>query len=265
MILLLPKKKYHYIVPFTNSEIDLIEKIKRNVKENILYMGKNVFSFNNYKQPGSSYFELNTYFFKYGTDFIENKSYIEGKTIIDAGAYIGDSSMVLADTTPCKNVIAFEPSPSNFDRLKQTLKLNHRDDIIPVNVGLGNKSGTLKFLDTSGMGSSFIENLKINSENQKLLDIPVVTLDEYVQEYNIKVGLIKTDLQGYEQIFLSGAKETIKTQKPILILSIYHTFSDFFDIKPFIEKLDCNYKFKIHRPLDGNILAETKLIAEPIY
>ena len=86
-----------------------------------------------------------------------------------------------------------------------------------------------------------------------------------MQEYNIKVGLIKTDLQEYEQIFLSGAKETIKTQKPILILSIYHTFSDFFDIKPFIEKLDCNYKFKIHRPLDGNILAETKLIAEPIY
>ena len=35
-------KKYQYIVPFTNSEIDLIEKIKRNVKENILYMGKNV-------------------------------------------------------------------------------------------------------------------------------------------------------------------------------------------------------------------------------
>ena len=59
-----------------------------------------------------------------------------------------------------------------------------------------------------------------------------------------------------------GALETIRTQKPTLILSIYHNASDFFDIKPLIENLDLGYKFKVHKPFDYTIVAETVLICE---
>ena len=91
----------------------------------------------------------------------------------------------------------------------------------------------------------------------------MVTLDSYVKENNIEVGLIKTDLEGFEQPFLRGAIETIKEQKPVLIISIYHNYSDFFEIKPMLENLNLGYKFKIIEPkaLESAIVS-TLLLAE---
>ena len=79
----------------------------------------------------------------------------------------------------------------------------------------------------------------------------------------MKVGLIKTDLEGSEQLFLKGAENTIKMQRPTLLISIYHSADDFFKIKPLIESWNLNYDFKIVKPLDGQILLETLLICEP--
>ena len=89
-------------------------------------------------------------------------------------------------------------------------------------------------------------------------------MDDFVKEHNLTVGLIKTDLEGYEQNFLEGAKQTIKIQRPILILSIYHTFDDFFKIKVWLESLQLNYKFKFCKTPNGCVFTETKLIAIPL-
>ena len=67
---------------------------------------------------------------------------------------------------------------------------------------------------------------------------------------------------GFEQQFLKGAENTIKTQKPTLLLSIYHNANDFFQIKPYIESLDLGYKLKIRKPIDGHIRGEILLLAE---
>ena len=84
-----------------------------------------------------------------------------------------------------------------------------------------------------------------------------------MKENNIEVGLIKTDLEGFEQSFLKVALETIKEQKPVLIISIYHNYSDFFEIKPMIENLNLGYKFKIIEPkAQGGAIVSTLLLAE---
>ena len=70
------------------------------------------------------------------------------------------------------------------------------------------------------------------------------------------------DLEGFEQPFLRGALNTIKTQKPALMISIYHNYSDFFDIKPMLENLNLGYKFKIVRPEEHLALVTTSMIAE---
>lgn len=58
--------------------------------------------------------------------------------------------------------------------------------------------------------------------NKKYEEISIITLDSFVEENNIRVGLIKVDIEGSEQDFLKGAEKTIKTQKPFLLISIYH-------------------------------------------
>jgi hypothetical protein len=71
-------------------------------------------------------------------------------------------------------------------------------------------------------------------------------------------------LEGYERNFLLGAEKTIKEQRPALSISIYHNYEDFFTIKPLIESWNLGYAFKVLKPLDGRIMAETILLAEVV-
>jgi len=64
------------------------------------------------------------------------------------------------------------------------------------------------------------------------------------------VGLIKVDIEGAERDFLAGAERTIREQKPVLIISIYHSADDFYSIKPLIESWGLGYKSKVWKPLD---------------
>jgi hypothetical protein len=92
--------------------------------------------------------------------------------------------------------------------------------------------------------------------------VRVDTLDNYVAAHNLDVGLIKVDVEGFEQPLLHGAVNTIKTQKPVLLISIYHSLDDFFNIKPLIESWNLNYEFTLVKPVNSCIMEETMLIAE---
>ena len=140
----------------------------------------------------------------------------------------------------------------------ETIKLNESKNIVPVRLGLGSKDEVLEInIDSSASSIN-----RVLHENLQKESIHITTLDKFVEEHNLKVGLIKVDIEGFEQEFLKGALNTIKTQKPILLLSIYHNADDFFNIKPFIESLDLGYSLKIVRPNDGGVRGETLLICE---
>jgi hypothetical protein len=66
-----------------------------------------------------------------------------------------------------------------------------------------------------------------------------------VRENKLQIGLIKTDIEGGESALLRGAEQTIREQKPILIISIYHSYADFFGIKPLIESWNLGYQFTL--------------------
>lgn len=74
-------------------------------------------------------------------------------------------------------------------------------------------------------------------------EVEIITLDSYVAEHKIQVGFIKVDIEGFEMEFLKGAKETICTQKPTMLISIYHSLNDFFEIKPLIEFVESRLYF----------------------
>ena len=183
------------------------------------------------------------------------------QSIIDAGAFIGDTALILSEYTNDK-VYSFEPFSLNFKSLVENIKLNNKLNIEAVNMALGDEDKYIEFLapKVSRGDTSFVIEKDIYSEDK--VTIKMTTLDSFVEKNNIKIGLIKADLEGFEQQFLRGALNTIKQQKPVLMISIYHSYSDFFDIKPMIEKLNLGYKFKVVKPNDFGIIGETKLIAE---
>ncbi len=87
----------------------------------------------------------------------------------------------------------------------------------------------------------------------------MVSLDnEYPKIGNNNLGLIKMDIEGMESWAIAGAQKVIKQYKPVLVISIYHTPEDFFEMKDKIKELNPDYKFMFRRAED--ILPDADLV-----
>jgi hypothetical protein len=81
------------------------------------------------------HFEPVVFYHKYGTSAIPDHGKIAGKDIIDAGAFIGDSALVLNELSP-KRIWAFEPEEKNYSLLERTVKINTLTNVIPIRMAL---------------------------------------------------------------------------------------------------------------------------------
>lgn len=168
--------------------------------------------------------------------------FLKHKDIIDAGAFTGDTSLPLSKLTS-KNVYAFEPFEESFNLLSKNIGDNEFSNIIPINKSLGNNEG-IQSLYLSGNNVQGITS-NPNGDYDKIIKIQETTVDKFVEENNLDVGFITVDVEGAEMDLLKGALNTIKTQKPILSISIYHKLSDFFGIIPWLADLNLGYEFEI--------------------
>ena len=244
---------------YTQREQEEFVRMNDEFSSKIVKLNDNLYYYNGYYLPVNQ-FDSSVFFTRYGIDKLTTLDSVRNKHIIDAGGYVGDTALLFSSYTD-KNIHVFEASPSNMDIIRETIRLNHLDNIVPVSKALGEKSGTATFsLGERNSCNSLVERPGYNYPDH--IEVPFVTLDDYVRENNIEVGLIKVDIEGGEQLLLRGAVETIRTQHPILLISIYHSANDFFEIKPMIEKMCGKYTFRIVKPANPAIALETILLAE---
>ena len=244
---------------FSQREQDEFVRMNDEFKSKIVKLNDNLYYYNGYYLPVNQ-FDSSVFYSKYAIDELTTLDSVRNKDIIDAGGYVGDTALLFSSYTD-KSIHVFEASPSNMDIIRETIRLNQLENIVPVSKALGEKSGTATFsLGERNSCNSLVECPGYNYPNH--IEVPVITLDDYVRENNLEVGLIKVDIEGGEQLLLKGAVETIRTQHPILLISIYHSANDFFEIKPMIEKMCDKYTFRIIKPANSAIVIETILLAE---
>lgn len=187
---------------------------------------------------------------------------IAGRDVIDGGAYWGDSALVLQDYSP-RGIYAFEPQPDNYAKLLDTIKNNHmEDEVHPVQYGVGLCSEARK-LYTNGMlsGSSLTNVTPVSKQEETVVnDIQVRSIDDFVEEHNLDVGLIKLDVEGNEFAAIQGAVKTIRKHRPVLSIAIYHNPNDFFEIKPYIESLNLGYRFMVRKLVYHDLVTEVVLL-----
>lgn len=169
---------------------------------------------------------------------------LKDKTFFDFGAFDGRGAIMYSEFA--KKVYAFEPM-EQFSLVCANISecgLNER--VIGVNAGVGSVSGTLDFVFRSG-SSHLIRSDEVSfyvDGGHKVVSVPVYTIDDFVQKEEIgNVGLLKFDVEGAEYGAIQGGLETIKKYRPVLLISVYHTFRDFFEIKDVIKGLNLGYKF----------------------
>ena len=88
--------------------------------------------------------------------------------------------------------------------------------------------------------------------------IEVTTIDTECKDK--KVGLIKMDIEGFEYFAIKGGLETIKRDKPVLLISIYHTGKDFFEIPPMIKSCVSEYMFRYLDLMPSSPITEKILV-----
>lgn len=242
------------------SEIVKLNKA-RNIKKNLVKYENVGFSYGKYFLS-RYHFNDEIFYDKYFIEEIKAQRALREKDIIDVGGFIGDSAIIFSDYTD-KNVHVFEPVEKNYQDLLKTIELNKTQKIIPHKLGLGaeNKNCLINIYESTAVGSTVRSDINLTKDVIQE-EIKITTLDDFVESGNLEVGLIKVDIEGLEQEFLKGAINTIKKQRPALIIAIYHSGNDFFTIKTKIEELNLGYKFKIRKATKNRILEDTVLIAE---
>lgn len=242
---------------YTYEEQQELRQMFDHFDKNIVELNSDLYCYKNYFMP-INYFNPSVLYYYHGMNELKTLKYIRQNNIIDAGAFIGDSALVLSKYTD-KKVHSFEAMENNYELFKKTIEYNKLENIVLENKALGDYTGQITFYESEIMDEcSYIQ--VDGTEKEVIVDC--TTIDEYVEKNSLKVGLIKTDVEGAEKNLIKGAMKTITEQRPTLLISIYHSAEDFFDIKPMLESLNLNYQFRIYRPAMMNVLTDTILIAE---
>jgi FkbM family methyltransferase len=144
----------------------------------------------------------------------------DANTIIDAGANIGFTGLLLKANSPKESkVFAFEPDAYNFSQLRKNIALNPEHPVHIINKGLGKTAGEFKLIieDESNRGMNKISD----NADGKFETINVITLDEFAENNDLKkIDLIKIDTEGFEFNIISGAKKTIEKHRPSLFVEL---------------------------------------------
>jgi FkbM family methyltransferase len=149
----------------------------------------------------------------------------EGMTVVDVGANVGYYTLLAASRVG-KNgrVIAFEPDPEMFDVLFKNVDINgflDRVTLIEKAVSFQTKRLTFHKMKHHRGGGSLHrfsgEYLKQLRDEIQTIEVESTSLDEYFENKDRKVSLIKIDTEGSEPFIIQGARQLL-SENPNLIL-----------------------------------------------
>ena len=176
--------------------------------------------------------------------FIDN--YKDG-LYIDAGSYNADFITTLSNKIPINNSMfyIFEPNKIFYENINRTLDKNINYQTF--NIALCDKKSTMEFMQIPSSTSHIIDK-KYNAYKNTVAEnnisiIETNKLDNIVTD-NIVKG-IKMDVEGSEYSLIKGATKTIKKDRPIMLIAIYHKWDDLFKIQNYISNLNLDYSFYI--------------------
>ena len=157
------------------------------------------------------------------TDRIERelikKKVKEGDIVIDVGANIGVHTIIMAKYVGNKGqVFAFEPSPTNLELLKKTMKLNNFKNVQIIDKAVSDKSGKGLFYFTNGIAGHSLTDL---GYNKGTIETEITSLDHFFNGKKKKIDFVKIDAERYDFKVLKGMTEILKNNKNKLLLEFF--------------------------------------------
>lgn len=148
---------------------------------------------------------------------------------VDVGANLGHILMEIVDAAPQGKHFAFEPIPGLYESLKKRFSKN----TTVFNCALSSEKGstTFNFYPDRPAVSGFRERNNQIGQEPILLNVEVEKLDDLIPE-DLKIDLIKIDVEGAELGVLQGAKKILKKNKPLVLFEFGLGGADVYGTKP---------------------------------
>lgn len=198
---------------------------------------------------------------------------MQGKVIFDIGAHIGFHSLYFSRLVGTQGkVYSFEPNPKNVERLKLLRDKNEdvKNIISIFDVAVSDVLGTEQFsmnedIESGRSSGGFIDTAdtiwdRAAFQQRGFTEIRVQTipLDLFQKHLGIPEApdVIKIDVEGAEYLVLSGAKNTLITKKPILLLEI-HSMLNMFHVVSLLSSLSYDLKI-LKEESDGRCFLEAR-------
>jgi FkbM family methyltransferase len=147
------------------------------------------------------------------------KEYVPtGSLVADVGANVGFFSLRFAEWVgDSGRVISIEPEDQNYRYLISALE----------RAGRLSRVCPLKAVAAAEHGLEFLEINPLHPADHKLsrdgtgIPVTAVTVDELVRDNrDLKITLVKIDVQGAEMLVLKGSAETLRIDKPALFIEL---------------------------------------------
>ncbi|MEQ8403763.1 MAG: FkbM family methyltransferase [Oceanicaulis sp.] len=136
------------------------------------------------------------------------------KTVFDVGAHVGKWSAQFAEVFPEATFHLFEPRLAFDEEINQECRQNaqnYKHRIIEDAVGRTRGTAQFSVQGHRGVGSSLLLPREVRDE--KIVDVNVTTIDDYVEEQQIdRIDFLKMDIQGGELAALRGRTRRSRKQ-----------------------------------------------------
>lgn len=162
---------------------------------------------------------------KYENFFIDAiaKKVKRGAICFDIGGYHGFVGGVMG-VQGAKEVILFEPMPSNVEAIKTLISLNPNLNITikPYAVGAADKTEEFENMPDESMGKITGSEFQNEVKGKNRIQVSMRSLDSMLETGEIPLpDLIKIDVEGAEKEVLKGAQKLLTKQSPQLFLEIH--------------------------------------------
>jgi FkbM family methyltransferase len=156
--------------------------------------------------------------------------------VLDCGAFEGEFVEYANQYGfKIKSYIGIEPDSHNYIKMVKNLEKHANLVAVALPMGVSHTTELVQFNSTGELGAAISEFGDSS--------IQVTSIDQLLSNSN--VNFIKMDIEGIELDALKGAERTIRKNRPILAISVYHKPDHLWKIGTWINSLSLGYQFSI--------------------
>lgn len=149
-------------------------------------------------------------------------------TIVDIGANTGLFSVLASRVNSKASVFAIEPYSVNAKRLRKNLELNKATNVSVCEMAVGEHDGEIQMSVPQNGAVTDVSSMDGNFSKRKYPDlkwgnqtVKIQSLDHFATEKNIKIDLIKCDVETFEMPVFAGASRILKEHRPTIIFECF--------------------------------------------